>query len=469
MGLFRLADFQSFVIEVIKNKGILTNHCGTMMRMRQMMIGKNTYLHSAVLFFLLGAMPSLAQTVTPVSATTASGSASLYYNPLYLIDNSGLSVPDETGLHDASYEYHMWCSGGIDTTPTVEFDLGAPMNITAAYIWNYNWSVMLDRGARVINISVSIDNVTFTPVASADLTRATGNLIPAQVVNFTGSGRYVRFHITSNWGNSTYSGLSEVKFNASRATNLLSVTRAGTGKGTVTADVSGVEGNGINCGADCSETYNQETVVTLTAMPANGSTFGGWSGDLDCTDGQVTMNAPVTCTAAFNLVTTVTIPAATGGGTITLTTESPGCGFYNVSTKTEAQVGNDPSYDYPHGLVEFSLSCATADVTITFPGSITDLPYRKYGPTTPGEPATVAWYTFSNVTLNSSTSITAHFYDGQLGDDTGVDGLIVDQGGVGQALHYAAIPTMNEWGMLVLMVFLGIGSIYYLKRRRLAI
>ncbi len=30
----------------------------------------------------------------------------------------------------------------------------------------------------------------------------------------------------------------------------------------------------------------------------------------------------------------------------------------------------------------------------------------------------------------------------------------------------AAVPTMNEWGMIIFMVFAGLGSVYYLRRRR---
>ena len=57
---------------------------------------------------------------------------------------------------------------------------------------------------------------------------------------------------------------------------------------------------GISCGSDCSEAYLSGTVVSLTAIPASGSTFGGWSGDADCLDGIVTMSANKSCAAMFN-------------------------------------------------------------------------------------------------------------------------------------------------------------------------
>jgi Divergent InlB B-repeat domain len=74
----------------------------------------------------------------------------------------------------------------------------------------------------------------------------------------------------------------------------LSASKAGTGVGTVTSNPAG-----ISCGSDCSEYYPANTSVTLTASPGSGSTFGGWSGDADCSDGVVTLSANRSCTATF--------------------------------------------------------------------------------------------------------------------------------------------------------------------------
>ena len=74
----------------------------------------------------------------------------------------------------------------------------------------------------------------------------------------------------------------------------LSVTKAGTGSGTVTSSPAG-----INCGGDCAESYTSGTVVALSAIPAGGSIFSGWSGS-GCSAGSVTMNGSRSCTAVFN-------------------------------------------------------------------------------------------------------------------------------------------------------------------------
>ncbi len=67
----------------------------------------------------------------------------------------------------------------------------------------------------------------------------------------------------------------------------LTVTLSGDASGTVTSSPAG-----INCGNDCTESYASGTGVTLTAAPAQGASFAGWSGA--CTGSNTT------CTLTIN-------------------------------------------------------------------------------------------------------------------------------------------------------------------------
>ena len=108
----------------------------------------------------------------------------------------------------------------------------------------------------------------------------------------------------------------------------LSVVKAGTGGGAVTSTPAG-----ISCGSDCSEAYNQGTVVTLTAAPLSGSTFTGWSGGGCSGIGicSVSMNANTTVTTTFSISTptqyTLTVTkSGTGTGTVTSNPAGINCG-----------------------------------------------------------------------------------------------------------------------------------------------
>jgi hypothetical protein len=75
----------------------------------------------------------------------------------------------------------------------------------------------------------------------------------------------------------------------------LTLTKSGTGSGTVVSNPSGV-----SCGTDCSHTYTSGTAVTLTATPASGSAFAGWSGACSGTGAcTVTMSGARSVGAAF--------------------------------------------------------------------------------------------------------------------------------------------------------------------------
>ena len=107
----------------------------------------------------------------------------------------------------------------------------------------------------------------------------------------------------------------------------LTVMKAGTGSGAVTSSETPPK---IDCEATCgaaAASYDSGTAVTLTAAPATGSTFGGWSGcdTVSGTTCTVTMSASRSVTATFTLQS-FTLTVSKGGlgrGTVT-STSSPG-------------------------------------------------------------------------------------------------------------------------------------------------
>jgi hypothetical protein len=95
-----------------------------------------------------------------------------------------------------------------------------------------------------------------------------------------------------------YSGYSNVACATVAQTFGLAVVKIGAGSGTVMSVPAG-----ISCGTSCSGSYATGTAVTLTARPATGSTFTGWSGGGCSGTGTctVTVMTTTTVTATFAL------------------------------------------------------------------------------------------------------------------------------------------------------------------------
>ena len=249
------------------------------------------------------------------------------------------------------------------------------------------------------------------------------------------------------------------KFVPSSTQYSLMVAQNGTGAGTVA-------GSGITCGSVCSNVYAPGTVVTLTATPASGSTFAGWSGGCSGTGTcTVTMNASTSITATFNssVLTSEITATAKGSGTVTAVNNlnvsqgtsgdttisivkvpqgadqafviAPDAGNYTVSVSVDGAIvaANLGSYSYTFRSVAANHTIAatfgTATYTITpsagTGGSISPTSARvDYGGSqtfiiTPNSGYTVAdvkvngtsvgavnSYTFSNVTSNQTISAT---------------------------------------------------------------
>jgi hypothetical protein len=103
----------------------------------------------------------------------------------------------------------------------------------------------------------------------------------------------------------------------------LIITKSGAGIGTVMSTPLG-----ISCGNNCSEIYDYGTVVTLRAIPAEGSVFVGWGDDCVGTDATtyVTIDDNRTCSARFDLMlhTLVISKSGTGDGVVNATGCTPG-------------------------------------------------------------------------------------------------------------------------------------------------
>ena len=113
---------------------------------------------------------------------------------------------------------------------------------------------------------------------------------------------------------------------SARTTRTLAVTKSGAGAGTVSSSPAG-----IDCGATCVHDFDTGTGVTLTAVPASGSVFTGWSGDCSGSEAcTLTMDADHPVTATFALVAqteTLTVnKAGAGSGTVTSSPAGIDCG-----------------------------------------------------------------------------------------------------------------------------------------------
>ena len=124
------------------------------------------------------------------------------------------------------------------------------------------------------------------------------------------------------------------------------LTVSGQGSGTVTSSPAG-----INCGATCTASFSGGTGLSLQAVPATGYTFAGWSGDADCLDGSVTMNANKSCTATFTanpVVPTIYTLSVSAVGTITAAGTGSG---KVVSSPTGIDCGTKCSANFSSGSI----------------------------------------------------------------------------------------------------------------------
>ena len=137
-------------------------------------------------------------------------------------------------------------------------------------------------------------------------------------------------------------------------TNMLSLTKTGSGTGSVST-----AGSTINCGPTCtfqSHSYPTGTVVSLSASPESGSTFTGWSGG-----GCSTIP---TCTLVMNSTQAVTADFAPSGYAAQVLQDSP-LAYWRLGEASGSAALLDGSGNAHH-------STYVGGVTLGGPGALAD-------------------------------------------------------------------------------------------------
>src|SRR5206468_3852500 len=228
-----------------------------------------------------------------------------------------------TAVPAAGSLFTGWSGGGCSGTGTCTVTLGADTTVTATFVPLYTLTVNVsDAGSgTVTSVPAGIACGTTCSASFASGTAVVLTATPAAGFTFTG------------WSGGGCTGTSPCTVTLGANTTVaatfvplytLTVNLTPASSGTVTSVPAG-----IACGATCSALFASGTAVALTATPAAGFTFTGWSGGGCSGTGPctVTLSGATTVTATFvpNYTLTVNLSGA-GSGTVTSAPAGITCG-----------------------------------------------------------------------------------------------------------------------------------------------
>ena len=260
-----------------------------------------------------------------------------------------------------------------------------------------------------------------------------------------------------------------------------------TGTAAAPSGLTATPGNGsvtLSWTAPASNGGSAITGYTVTGAPAGSCTT---TGALTCTISGLTNGTPHTFTVtATNGAGTGAASASAsatpqawnqpavplpGGGNAAVQVVAPsGCTVSGAQIGTTVPAGAPAGASFPLGVFSFTAAgagCtnATLSVRIDYPaGSLSGLQPYKYGPATAG--AAASWFPHGSVV---GDSVTFNVTDNGAGDNDTQLGAIADPFGpmllpVAPA-GVASIPTLSEWGMIVLSLLAAMVGMGSLRRR----
>ena len=274
-----------------------------------------------------------------------------------------------TATPAAGSTFTGWSGGGCSGTGTCQVTMSAAESVTATFTTITHTLTISMSGTGSGSVTSSPAGIDCGSTCSASFDA--GSVVTLTAAPAAGSA-------FSGWsgGGCSGTGTCQVTMSAAESvtatfttiTHTLTISMSGTGSGSVTSSPAG-----IDCGSTCSASFDAGSVVTLTAAPAAGSAFTGWSGGGCSGTGacQLSLGSDTTVTATFTRlqappVTLTVVRAGSGGGTVTSGPAGIDCG--SSCSAVFAEGTHVTLSAAPAGQSRFegwSGACATASTTCT--------------------------------------------------------------------------------------------------------
>jgi hypothetical protein len=225
----------------------------------------------------------------------------------------------------ATSHFDGWAGPCTNTSGTCTVTMSQAKNVTATFTLNRHTLTVHTAGDGTGRINDGYGYINCVSSCSTDFDHGSQVILEAHpTVNvptfFTGWTGPCTNAQPSMYCYVTMDQTQSVTATFTRDIHVLDVTRSGSGTGTVTSDLLGINGQGINCGAVCAGTYNDFEFITLTATPtAANSRFVRWTGACATTANvcSVILADAASVDAEFALNTLTVVKAGAGTGTVT--------------------------------------------------------------------------------------------------------------------------------------------------------
>jgi autotransporter-associated beta strand protein len=251
--------------------------------------------------------------IVPVAVTAESWYTPDDRSPIHAIDGSGMSGTNSfSATGNVLVVGKMWMSAQGKVQTWITFDLGAVRTISGFHLWNYNEQTRTVRGVATCGIysgtSMPANNSSYASNGPAwgslvqNMTLKPGSDQPSYIgedyfFSAPVTTRYLQIYVTKNYGDSYYSGISEIGFYTTTATpqaGSLSASSSLNLAAGATLDCSGL-GDSAACVLDSNVPFTasgEGTGIGTTAAALR----AGVSGTIILGSRPVTFNLPASLT-----------------------------------------------------------------------------------------------------------------------------------------------------------------------------